>query len=466
MAEQEQNIKQEYTNSTVGMNMDNILSQIPKGMTSYSLNAAIESFDNTSSTYQNELGNSWCFDFPEGYSLIGTHFIVDQNKHIFFLSNTLSGESEIGYMENNDCIYHTLINASCLNFNIQHPIHKVVHRITNCSTEIYWTDGYNPRRYMSIDPQNVPMSIRYGTPLCDPSYTNCLDCNQINIQPSFDIPSIEITDVANAGNLIAGTYQFAIQYCDALGNALTSYYSITNPTPIADIQISTMNFNYPVGKSIILNIENIDTTGLFRYVNVAVIKTINAISSVDLIGTYSIEKSNMTITYTGQNVITLTIEDIFEKYPYYEIAQDLTTAQDILIWDQLSSVDRINYQKIANQISLQWETYRIPATENYSDEINATNLRSYLRDEVYSFEIAFLLDNGKQTDGFHIPGRIKNLEEVTTPNIQETNDDFVGEPAYYSGGVGYSPYWKIYNTAKIIGFSPTLSTESTYKGPY
>jgi hypothetical protein len=58
---------------------------------------------------------------------------------------------------NNDCIYHQLVNAACLNFNIDNPIHKVVHRITNCTTEIYWTDGVNPRRYLDIN--NIPYFI-------------------------------------------------------------------------------------------------------------------------------------------------------------------------------------------------------------------------------------------------------------------------------------------------------------------
>ena len=81
----------------------------------------------------------------------------------------------------------------------------------------------------------------------------------------------------------------------------------------------------------------------------------------------------------------------------------------ILVWDNLTSAERINYQSIANQIKLQWETHRIPATENYSDELNAANLRGYMRDEVYAFEIVFLLKDGKQTDGFHIPGREKSF---------------------------------------------------------
>ena len=79
-----------------------------------------------------------------------------------------------------------------------------------------------------------------------------------------------------------------------------------------------------------------------------------------MVGTYFIDNTNQQITYTGQTTITLTIEDIFEKFPFYEIAQDLTAVQDVLVWDQLTSIDRINYQQVANNITLQWESWRIP----------------------------------------------------------------------------------------------------------
>jgi len=264
-------------------------------------------------------------------------------------------------------------------------------------------------------------------------------------QPNFSIPELTVTNVINAGNLIAGTYQFAIQYCGAQGDAYTSYYSVTNPTPIANIQLTTPEFNYGVGKSIELSINNLDVTGYFEYYNLAVIKTINSITSVELVGTYFIDDSSNKITYSGQNQeqIRLTINDIFEKFPYYDVAQDLTAVQDVLVWDNLTSIDRINYQQIANQITLKWQTYKLPADENYADEFNATNLRGYLRDEVYAFEIVFLLRNGKQTDGFHIPGRIKNFNE-SYPDVPNTNPDFIGEGTS-------APYWKIYNTASVTG---------------
>lgn len=462
MAEQEKgNIRQEYNNATTGLNLDQTLNQIPKGKLTYALNAAVENFDSNSVNYQNEPGNEPCVTFPSGFVLIGTHFIQEKAKHIFFITNPNTGASQIGYMENNDCIYRVLINAPCLNFNINYPILKVAHKISNCATEIYWTDGFNPRRYLDID--DIPKILKSGTPFCNPEYTDDVDCNQLKLQPNFKIPQLEVVDVTNTGDLEAGTYQFAIQYADPQGNPYTSYYSVTNPTPIADEFITTVNFNYPVGKSIILNISNLDDTGLYQYFNLAVIRTVNAITSVELVGTYYIDNLQKQITYSGQNVtqIRLTINDIFEKFPYYEIAQDLTTAQDILIWDNLTSIDRINYQSIASQITLQWESWRIPATENYADELNATNLRGYLRDEVYAFEIVFLLKNGKQTDGFHIPGRVANQNDLVP--VVPSNPDFVGEPDPITGT---SPYWKIYNTGTVVGFSPSYSPATDYKGPY
>lgn len=437
--------------------MDLSMNQIPNGVLTYALNASVENFDANSTTYQNEPANALCLEFPEGFQLIGKHFINEKNKHIFFLVNTETQESEIGYMDNNDCVYRKYINASCLNFDINYPIQKVVHKITNCTTEIYWPDQ-NGRRFMDL--LNLPYKTEEGADICDNQLTTEIDCNKLRVQPVFKIPQLEVVDVVSGGNLQAGTVQFAIQYCDVAGDAYTSYYSVTNPTPITKSNITTPDFNYPVGRSVVLNISNIDVTGYFQYYNLAVIKTVNAITSVELIGTYFIESTTKTITYSGQNQtqIRLTIGDIFEKFPHYEIADDITTLQDTLVWKGLTSIDRINYQQIASQITLQWETWKIPATKNYSDELLATNFRGYLRDEVYPFEIVFLLDSGKQTDGFHIPGRLLSYNEASQPDVLDTNPDFIGNGTS-------AKYWQTYNTASVSNTNSYASDEN-YEGPY
>ncbi len=457
MADQQSNIKQENNIARLGMNMDLSVNQIPKGQYTYSLNGNVENFDASGISIQNETGNDLCLQFPEDFKNIGNHFIQEQNKHIFFLVNPNTGDCQIGYMDNNDCLYHTYIEDSCLGFNINYPVHKCVHKITNCSTEIYWTDGLNPRRFLDLN--KIPYRTQIQSTICDVKTFKQIDCNKLKIQPNFSIPILEVVDVINGGNNQAGTYQFAIQYCDVAGDPYTSYYSITNPTPLANNRISTLDFNYNINKSIVLNISNIDATGYFQYYNIAVIKTINGIASVDLIGTFFIDNIHKQITYSGQNQtqIKLTISDIFEKFPFYDVAQDVTNVQDILVWDQLTSIDRINYQQIANKITLFWETWRIPATEDYSDELNSTNLRGYLRDEIYPFEAVFLLKDGKQTDGFHIPGRVAGaLDLLDVPN---TNPDFIGE-------TNSLPYWQIYNTGNVIGTDGNFTNSPSYKGPY
>jgi hypothetical protein len=449
--------------------MDLTVNQIDKGKLTYALNANLENFDASSVNYQNEQGNKLCLNFPDGYKLIGEHFIQEKNKHIFFLANPLTGGSEIGYMDNNDCVYHTLsttyadlgitveANSPCLNFSINNPIHKAVHKISNCNTEVYWTDGVNPRRY--IDIEKVPYISTIGENICEVDAVAELDCNKLKIQPNFNIPELAVNDVINGGELTAGMYQFAIQYCSALGEAYTSYYSVTNPTPIANPQLTTANFDYVVGRSVVLDISNIDVTGYFEYYNIAVIKTVNGASVVQLVGTYFIDGTTNQITYTGQNqtAISLSTADILFKNPYYDVANDLTAVQDVLVWDNLTSIDRTNYQKIANQIDLLWETYKIPSNENYANALNSTNLRGYMRDEIYAFEIVFLLKNGKQTDGFHIPGRAATIDDLVIINKADNTD--------YIGTGTSAPYWKIYNTASVIGNAtgPKINNATPYQ---
>jgi len=460
------NIRQEYNLGRVGLDMDSSVNQVQKGKLSYALNAALENFDANSVSYQNEPSNEFCLEFPEGYHLIGTHFIQEKGKHIFFLANPETGGSEIGYMNNNDCVYHTLCtpipnteltvcaNSECLNFDINYPIHKAVHKITNCTTEVYWTDGLNPRRFINIE--QVPYITTYlDDGICDPVIQATLDCNKLKVQPNFQVPTINITDIVVGGDLKAGAYQFAIQYSNASGDAYTSYYSVTNPTSIANTEITTPDFQYSVGKSIVLSIDNLDVTGYYQYFNLAVIKTINNGTTVELVGTYNIQEKSVNITYTGQNTtqIPLSLGDILEKFPYYDIAKDVTNVQDVIVWDNLTSIDRINYQSIANKIQLQWETYKLPANNTYAQGFYTANLRGYLRDEVYPFEIVFLLDNGKQTDGFHIPGRAKNFNELSEPDVTTANPDYVGDGTP-------QPYWKIYNTASVLVTYPAPTENS------
>ncbi len=442
MAEQQRfKIAQAFT----GLNLDSIPSQKKEGELSYALNAQIENFDGNQVTYQNENANTKCLDLPEGYTVIGNYTIPEDNKTILFLVNS-GGDSEIGYFLQDECTYNTIINARCLNFNIDYPIQDVTHKRNKCDVEIYWTDGLNPRRWLDLG--HLPYATIEAE--CGQVSTDDIDCNKLNVQPDFEIPIIEFEEVNSGGALITGTYQFAVQYANSTGDGYTSYYSITPPVSIFEHRY-TQDFNYSTDKSIKLKISNLDISGVYTHINLAVVKTINNIPSFDLVGTYDITGSEKTIVYTGtdQTAIKLTEQDVFQRNPYYRTAGGLSKISDILVWYDLKTQKRGIYQGIANKVKVQWITTRIPQKEAYIQAVNTAKYRGYMRDEVYPLEIQFILKNGKETDGFHIPGREATSYDLTPIN----NNDVAINEGECEDPITSAPRWKVYNTAAKLGFT-------------
>lgn len=475
MADQEDNQQPSQGNVSLnpnqavgGMNLNSVLREVKSGQTTYALNAQVENADGNGITYQNEVGNLNWFDFPIGYKVIGRHFIPEQDRIVFWLVNPETGGSEIGVGGSLTNIYKTLINQPCLNHSINHPILKAAHKITACGTEIYWPDTNNCRRYLDIDNLPYAQSLQGdGQNPCQTVTLSTIDCNKLKVQPNFSIPKIAIDAVVDGGNTTEGMYQFAIQYTNYQGDPYTSYYSITNGVPIADPLKVGPDYNYSTGKSIKLSITEIDTTGIYDYFNIAVIKTINNINSVDLVGTYQITKDNQTVIYTGQSKanIELSINDIFEKYVFFDKADDLTTVQDILVWDGLTTNERISYQKIANQIKFQWQSWKIPpSSKGFQSELLSANERGYMRDENMAFDMVVLLKNGYQTDRFPTPGRVAtsfDLEMIDNGDVIQ--DGNVCTPKLSK------PRWRVYNTGSVTDFSPEyVGNESNdcYEGPY
>src|SRR5690606_5054375 len=129
--------------------------------------------------------------------------------------------------------------------------------------------------------------------------------------------------------------------------------------------------------------------------------------TIKLVGTYPIASTEYDILYTGDNTQTITLSgpELFQKFQHYDIAEGVTQSDDRIIWYNLKEKRRVNYQPIASKIQAYWETVKIPYTdtEAYNNPINTYLYKGMMRDEVYPYEIVFLLKNGRQTDAFHIP---------------------------------------------------------------
>lgn len=455
----------------VGLNTD-FTKQYSEGELTYALNAISEGFDGNMITYQNEQGSIACVQFPSGYKVIGAKYVSSLNLALFFLTNPTTGDSEIGKVIENQCEYITIItdkdNSDKFNFSIEYPIHKVIVKTTNCSTQFYWTDGLNPRRYIDLDDLPWKEQINPNNAFKPIKLVGQLDANKLLVQPKFSVPKITPKSITTGGDLKMGTYQFAVQYGNSLGDGYTSYYSVTNPIGIFE-NITSPNFDLPTGKAIELKIDSLDTSGLYEYFNLAVIKTVNNITSVELVGVFPITATDFTYVYTGQSKqdIRLTTFDIFEKFPYYDIADDIFEVDNVLGWANLKKPDKINYQQIWSKVKLQWETWKIPynSFEGYNNGINTSNVRGYHRDEVYAVEGCFILDNGEQTDAGSIPGRIANSFDLDLIS----NTDAISSGDNPCDPHDAKPRWQVYNTATNLGKSPLYNPSNDnncYVGPW
>ena len=444
-----------------GLNTDNIISEIQPGYVTDALNAINGSFDGHAVTYQNEEGNAFCVTLPQGYKCIGLKNIMQINQTWYFLTNPDTGYSYIGYVANNNCTFVPVIDDSVpgsdlLNFNINYPILKIEVKNTNCSTQLYWTDKLNHRRFLDIN--NLPWQA---------GLTGVLDTNLMEIQPIFQIPDITPEAITIGGNLREGCYQFAIQYASVKGEGLTSWYSVTNPVRIFLESKVSADYNLLTNYAISLDITNLDTTRLYSYFNLAVIKTINAVTTVELVGTFYIQTNVYKHIYTGdeqsEKNIQLSLSDVLLQNDYYDVAGDLTQVDNVLVWADMIKEEDASYQKIFNQVKVYWATSKMPVqqTKGYHDGVECAKVEGYFRDEVYALEGCLLFDNGKQSARFHIPGR-----EATSYDLDIISNFDQEAVSTTTCPASFTERWKVYNTASKIALLSGSTDECTGVTPW
>lgn len=377
------NINQHIQQPVIGLDLDHTEMAQGEGTLTYALNAVSENFDGNAVTYQNDQGNDLCFNPPTGYTVIGVKEMPELGKVFYWLTDGTN--SQIGYAQK--CDYTVLFSDegqdSKLNFSILQPIRKIISKTTNCSIQFYWTDGLNPRRYFDLDdlpwkeipdPTNDYKKIKLvGT----------LDVNKMLVQPNFSIPKILPVAVEVGGSLRMGVYQFMIQYANSFGDGYTSFYGKTNPIGIFEPKV-TSDFDLPTSKAIKIAVSDLDTTGLYDYFNLVVVKIINNTPTAELVGTFPLVESTFNYTYTGSQAVdsTVNFEDVFAEADYYDLAQDVFSVGNVLGWANMSKYEDENLQPIWSKVQVEWESWKLPYNkfEGYSDGINLSLYRCYPRE--------------------------------------------------------------------------------------
>lgn len=322
------------------------------------------------------------------------------------------GFSKIGVIDKTDT-YTSIIDNPELGFNINNQIETESrirfdgHRMT------YPTDNLNPPRAFDLD---------------DPP-TN--DFNAItSLFPQFKVPVVEFNAInETGGSLDVGSYQFIARYVKE--DLDESHFGFSSPIiPIVEENRSVGRDNYdgaPIDtntqKQIIIDITNIDTTGNYKFIEVAVVRypgsdLEDTVPTIEVFDQQEITSSTMPFIYSGPSGtdVIITLTKAITQTLNYTRAKCVQQKNDFLFLSNLAAdFDQTQIQAIANDIKVDYvieEIIQSPDFNDYKGEEQTFNKKSYQREEVYSLGFGLILTNGSFTNDFHIPGLTQILNNT------------------------------------------------------
>ena len=372
---------------------------------------------------QNQLSNSLCFEFPEGYSFNGAIQLNNFDYAVFFVIE--GGGSEIGIWNSKTCNYETYVNDPCLGFNLNNPVRGVYKHLNNSNERtIYFIDGLNPNRYLIFKEDGSYPQTYEGSKCdtCNYEELGALDCEQLRINKCFTPACLTIEDNKD-GQLPTGVYQVGIAYSqDNL--ILTDYYF--SPS----IKVFSENSN--IGLTI--SIDCIDVP-FDEFTLVLVSRTKETPLATYNLGFYSVSNGTIVISNLDNAVLVDTSQALTKK-TIYDYSQHIATNGEVLLLGKHKKEEPLNYQPQANNIIVKWQEIKVPKSKAYL-------YPSFLRDELYALSIEPFNKKGASRGVFHIPGRTSNENDLTP--IPEDND------IYEASGCVRTPIykWETENTAYI-----------------
>lgn len=476
-----------------GMNRDLHPSSLTEQHYTFALNANIESEDGNVGMRSNEHSNLKCIDF-DGFKVIGYKNDLTSGNIYFFITNPETGVSKITYFKPesdtsilSDSDIESMVSGSeslcsgmktlledneqdpCLKFSIYHPIKTIEIKTEKCGKCIYWTDDYNPPRYVIVDKALTPDDegdIWYhyhGYKICDKEYdrdkfmqeNGCfLACEKLRVFPLLDQPCVEPVQIEYGGSLRAGVYQFAVALCDEFGNEKTNYTSLTNPVHVFDeqyIRINDGKWGERTNLGIRLKVSNLDRQ--VSHYKVAVIQnTVGYNGETQPVVDYFIEGihpiTEKTIYYYSDlNNKRTTFEHISLKRAVYNTSRGIVSVGNRLLQYGLTAEKEWNLQPVVSLMGhfLKWQAS--VAHEDLYKDGNACSLYvGYMRNEVYPFSISFKTSTGYKTPAFVLipPPSDKAREEMNKDSIPYQS---INAYAPDCSGVERKYVWQYSNTA-------------------
>lgn len=363
-------------------------------------------------TITNEKGTQVLTNSING-EILGTVYISEQNVVVF------------GYDSSNSASYIKSVNLntgditsynvdSVLDFSNSDYVDATYSINNQGDTILYWTDGVNQPSFYNIT-QNKTVSNE----------------KNISLFPKYDSQvNFTLNSITSGGSLNAGTYYLSFAYIDEDGT-LTDYFYVTKPLPILGSDGRGRDKQVSTGKAIEFTLSNLDTS--YRSIRVTAIRGTEAANITDI----PISNGSISYTYSGSENDTVgSIDEIVINSAVYKKANTLKSYNNQLYLGGLENQELNRSEKEKLQaVALNANIKATTSNENndfYKGVDNQFDKKTYKRGEVYAFYVSFIKSNGKETDAFHIPGRVAvdntgdsgNDSELQSESLDTISGDF------------------------------------------
>ena len=418
----------------------------------------------------NEPANTLCIDIRDQQTgapltIIGT---VHAYADIWIVFSTDDSINEIGIFKEESCTYYKVAGGLCLNFSRGHLITGVSKKNFECKYDIYWSDGNNPDRYISLDvdtpsnndPSSPTTAVPWvqncvdenGNPPTSPFYpigcvtctnTNQLDCEKLRLEPLIKQPCLRVERGSSGGLIPNGSYFVVIAY--TVQEQRVTDYSIPS-------NIQPLFVHQNTASSLDIYIDEIDDRNFDEF-ELVLVQFFNQQTVASKVGIYSTRQKKISLDYLDPTWVAISKNLISVRTSIVDRSDAIFETGPYLLRVGPRDKFDFNYQPLANQIRTKWINVEYPDTY-YRDGGNNTG---YLRDEVYAFFIRWIYNTGDKSASYHIPGR---PAKATDSAIITGSPNIINAEPELTAGIPLSSIqnWQVNNTAVVTPGSLTGTT--------
>lgn len=429
----------------LGLNQDVDPINQPEGTSPYILNGNLTDEYGAVTNERSATSFSVLHHLSQDYVVIGEINLDNSDKVIFVVSPDFLGFGAVVLIRADGSTVW-LIEAF-LGFYItkliqgEFKVNNKGHRI------IYWTDNFNPPRWLDVDSPNI----------------TTLD--NLRIFPISNNVTPVINAINNNGNLTSGVYYIGISYL-TYPNSIGEYKAFSNPISITNATTKVPPTQYDgcapdtaTNKAIEITIPHDFKNNYFKigilYKNNGVIL---AYESDPIILNNPSDTKYIISSLTNFNSVASAASLLVTK-AFYDTAKTIAQLEDVLYLANLKDFSYMPLQPYVNGIVVDYVTQQVDAVSAFRDEVFISTNKSFMWDETYALYISFVLNTGQETEAFHIPGRphfninlgnasdSARAENALVNSLGDT-DDFNG-----GGDTDYSPGGQLYrinSNAKVF----------------